>query len=63
MAGEREAEDELPAMKDNPKYIFFTDFDGTITLDDSTLPFAPLTNSSDLSLVAYASSMSQAGSH
>ena len=28
-------EDELPAMKNNPKYIFFTDFDGTITLEDS----------------------------
>jgi len=26
---------ELPAMKTNPKYIFFTDFDGTITLQDS----------------------------
>lgn len=27
---------EVPAMKTDPKYIFFTDFDGTITLDDST---------------------------
>lgn len=26
---------ELPAMKTNPKFIFFTDFDGTITLQDS----------------------------
>ncbi|KAF1846576.1 uncharacterized protein K460DRAFT_356232 [Cucurbitaria berberidis CBS 394.84] len=26
---------DLPAMKTNPKYIFFTDFDGTITLQDS----------------------------
>jgi hypothetical protein len=25
----------LPAMKTNPKFIFFTDFDGTITLFDS----------------------------
>ncbi|CZR63346.1 probable Phosphoserine phosphatase [Phialocephala subalpina] len=25
----------LPAMKTNPKYIFFTDFDGTITQKDS----------------------------
>ncbi|KAF1993693.1 2-hydroxy-3-keto-5-methylthiopentenyl-1-phosphate phosphatase-like protein [Amniculicola lignicola CBS 123094] len=25
----------LPAMKTNPKFIFFTDFDGTITLQDS----------------------------
>ncbi|KAH6676709.1 HAD-like domain-containing protein [Halenospora varia] len=25
----------LPAMKTNPKHIFFTDFDGTITLRDS----------------------------
>jgi len=25
----------LPAMKSNPKFIFFTDFDGTITLKDS----------------------------
>ncbi|KAK7748949.1 hypothetical protein SLS53_000974 [Cytospora paraplurivora] len=25
----------LPALKNNPKYIFFTDFDGTITLQDS----------------------------
>lgn len=27
--------DTLPAMKTNPKVIFFTDFDGTITLKDS----------------------------
>jgi 2,3-diketo-5-methylthio-1-phosphopentane phosphatase len=26
---------ELPALRTNPKYIFFTDFDGTITLQDS----------------------------
>ncbi|KAF2240166.1 hypothetical protein EV356DRAFT_438563 [Viridothelium virens] len=26
---------ELPAMQTNPSYIFFTDFDGTITLRDS----------------------------
>ncbi|KAF1942986.1 hypothetical protein EJ02DRAFT_344293 [Clathrospora elynae] len=26
---------DLPAMKSNPKFIFFTDFDGTITLQDS----------------------------
>ncbi|KAF1990840.1 hypothetical protein K402DRAFT_389740 [Aulographum hederae CBS 113979] len=26
---------ELPAMKSSPKFIFFTDFDGTITLQDS----------------------------
>ncbi len=25
----------LPAMQTNPKFIFFTDFDGTITLSDS----------------------------
>lgn len=25
----------LPYMKTNPKLIFFTDFDGTITLEDS----------------------------
>lgn len=25
----------LPYMKTNPKIIFFTDFDGTITLQDS----------------------------
>lgn len=25
----------LPALKTSPKYIFFTDFDGTITLQDS----------------------------
>lgn len=25
----------LPAMRTNPKFIFFTDFDGTITLQDS----------------------------
>lgn len=25
----------LPAMKTNPKFIFFTDFDGTLTLQDS----------------------------
>lgn len=25
----------LPALRNNPKYIFFTDFDGTITLQDS----------------------------
>ncbi|KAL2815799.1 phosphoserine phosphatase [Aspergillus cavernicola] len=27
--------DQLPYLKDNPKIIFFTDFDGTITLQDS----------------------------
>lgn len=26
---------DLPAMKTNPKFIFFTDFDGTITTQDS----------------------------
>jgi len=26
---------DLPAMRTNPKFIFFTDFDGTITLKDS----------------------------
>ncbi|KAF2129372.1 hypothetical protein P153DRAFT_340160 [Dothidotthia symphoricarpi CBS 119687] len=26
---------DLPAMKNNPKFIFFSDFDGTITLQDS----------------------------
>jgi 2-hydroxy-3-keto-5-methylthiopentenyl-1-phosphate phosphatase len=26
---------DLPYLKTNPKYIFFTDFDGTITLQDS----------------------------
>jgi hypothetical protein len=25
----------LPAMQTSPKFIFFTDFDGTITLQDS----------------------------
>ena len=29
----------LPAMKTNPKFIFFTDFDGTITLFDSEFFF------------------------
>lgn len=29
--------DSLPAMKREPKIIFFTDFDGTITLQDSML--------------------------
>lgn len=28
----------LPAMKSNPKFIFFTDFDGTVTLKDSMFP-------------------------
>ena len=28
---------DLPALKTNPKFIFFTDFDGTITLQDSML--------------------------
>ncbi|KZF19382.1 phosphoserine phosphatase [Xylona heveae TC161] len=27
--------DQLPALKSNPKFIFFTDFDGTITMKDS----------------------------
>ncbi|KAE9967170.1 hypothetical protein BLS_006531 [Venturia inaequalis] len=27
--------EELQAMRSNPKFIFFTDFDGTITLEDS----------------------------
>jgi len=27
--------DELAALKTNPKFVFFTDFDGTITLTDS----------------------------
>lgn len=31
------AASDLPAMKTNPKFIFFTDFDGTITMQDSTL--------------------------
>lgn len=30
---------DLPYLKTNPKYIFFTDFDGTITLQDSKLMF------------------------
>jgi 2,3-diketo-5-methylthio-1-phosphopentane phosphatase len=29
------ASDSTPALKTNPKFIFFTDFDGTITLQDS----------------------------
>ena len=29
------APSDLPAMRTNPKFIFFTDFDGTITLRDS----------------------------
>lgn len=29
------AAEELPYLKTSPKYIFFTDFDGTITLQDS----------------------------
>ncbi|KAF1965245.1 2-hydroxy-3-keto-5-methylthiopentenyl-1-phosphate phosphatase-like protein [Bimuria novae-zelandiae CBS 107.79] len=33
--GVQNAAAELPAMKSNPKFIFFTDFDGTITLQDS----------------------------
>lgn len=38
MAAKAAASDELPAMSipfKNPKFIFFTDFDGTITLQDS----------------------------
>lgn len=31
----------LPAMKTNPKLIFFTDFDGTITLKDSEFVLDP----------------------
>lgn len=27
--------DQLPAMRTNPKFVFFTDFDGTITTRDS----------------------------
>ncbi|KAF2279024.1 2-hydroxy-3-keto-5-methylthiopentenyl-1-phosphate phosphatase-like protein [Westerdykella ornata] len=30
-----QAGSDLPAMKTNPKFIFFSDFDGTITLQDS----------------------------
>ena len=30
----------LPYMETKPKAIFFTDFDGTITVDDSELPGA-----------------------
>ncbi|KAF2121419.1 HAD-like domain-containing protein [Lophiotrema nucula] len=33
--GVQAAAESLPAMKTNPKFIFFTDFDGTITLQDS----------------------------
>lgn len=33
--GVQNAVSDLPAMKTNPKFIFFTDFDGTITLQDS----------------------------
>lgn len=39
--------DALPALKNNPKYIFFTDWDGTVTLQDSndyltdTIGFGP----------------------
>jgi hypothetical protein len=33
----------LPAMKTNPKFIFFTDFDGTITLFDSEYHFSSAT--------------------
>ncbi|OAL03920.1 hypothetical protein IQ06DRAFT_374957 [Phaeosphaeriaceae sp. SRC1lsM3a] len=33
--GVQNAVADLPAMKTNPKFIFFTDFDGTITLQDS----------------------------
>lgn len=33
--GEYNARSDTPAMKSNPKFIFFTDFDGTITLQDS----------------------------
>ncbi|KAF2265728.1 hypothetical protein CC78DRAFT_615574 [Lojkania enalia] len=33
--GVQSAVADLPAMKTDPKYIFFTDFDGTITLQDS----------------------------
>ena len=29
---------ELPWIKTNPSIVFFTDFDGTITLEDSKLP-------------------------
>lgn len=29
----------LPYMETKPKMIFFTDFDGTITVDDSELSF------------------------
>jgi len=31
--------EELKAMRSNPKFIFFTDFDGTITLEDSEYIF------------------------
>lgn len=31
------ASTDLPFMKTNPSVIFFTDFDGTITLEDSKL--------------------------
>ena len=30
----------LPYMETKPKLIFFTDFDGTITVDDSEYKFA-----------------------
>ncbi|KAJ4368328.1 hypothetical protein N0V83_006684 [Neocucurbitaria cava] len=33
--GVQNAVADLPAMKSDPKFIFFTDFDGTITLQDS----------------------------
>lgn len=29
---------ELPWIKTNPSIVFFTDFDGTITLEDSKSP-------------------------
>lgn len=44
--------DSLPAMKTNPKVIFFTDFDGTITLQDSTLHGTLEMEDGDASLTA-----------
>lgn len=45
---------DLPYLKTNPKVIFFSDFDGTITLEDSKskktygISFVPIANQQQL---------------
>ncbi|CAD0084802.1 unnamed protein product, partial [Aureobasidium vineae] len=43
----------LPAMKTNPKFIFFTDFDGTITLFDSEYFSLATSPSAAFSIILY----------